>query len=419
MRVKNTTFCDTKASSECRKSLFQNALELMPKFSPLALFFIAVMCVQCGKDDAPSVVPNVYFPIDVSALESPENSTFEFPLVLDRSTDRAVTVVYETRPLTASEGEDYVPASGTITFAPGETSATISVEIVIDEYIEEDEQFRVVLVESQNGLFLDGIQQAIGTIRNDDTAIQVTTEGYVSADSYAGKTLVWSDEFEGDEIDLSNWTYDLGAHGWGNQELQLYTSSSENSYVHDGNLMIVAKEQGAMYTSARMKSIDLQEFQYGRIDVRAVLPKGQGIWPAIWMLGANFPSAGWPACGEIDIMELIGSSPNYVHGTVHYGNDYTQHQFTGQGTGIPFGETFSDEFHVFSIDWNAQGITWYLDDAEFFSIDQSVSGSQNYPFDNPFFFILNVAVGGQWPGYPDETTEFPQYMAVDYVRVFQ
>ena len=183
--------------------------------------------------------------------------------------------------------------------------------------------------------------------------------------------------------------------------------------------MIVAKEQGAMYTSARMKSIDLQEFQYGRIDVRAVLPKGQGIWPAIWMLGANFPTVGWPACGEIDIMELIGSSPNYVHGTVHYGNDYTQHQFTGQGTGIPFGETFSDEFHVFSIDWNAQGITWYLDDVEFFSIDQSVSGNQNYPFDNSFFFILNIAVGGQWPGYPDETTEFPQYMAVDYVRVFQ
>ena len=219
------------------------------------------------------MVPNVYFPIDVSALESPENSTFDFPLVLDRSTDRAVTVVYETRPWTATEGEDFVPASGSIIFAPGETSATISVEIVIDEYIEEDEQFRVVLVESQNGLFLDGIQQAIGTIRNDDTAIQVTTEGYVTADSYVGKTLVWSDEFEGDQIDLNNWTYDLGAHGWGNQELQLYTSSSENSYVHDGNLMIVAKEQGAMYTSARMKSIDLQEFQYGRIDVRAVCRK--------------------------------------------------------------------------------------------------------------------------------------------------
>ncbi|HBP44304.1 MAG TPA: glycoside hydrolase [Flavobacteriales bacterium] len=391
----------------------------MSKLSKLALLLIAAVCFQCGKDETPSVVPNIYFPIDVSALESPENSTFEFPLVLDRSTDREVTVHYETNSLTAIEGEDFLPASGTVSFAPGETSATIIVEIVIDEYIEEDEQFRVVLTQSQNGVFLNGSQQAIGTIRNDDTAIQVTTEGYVSADSYSGKSLVWSDEFDESEINLNNWTYDLGAHGWGNQELQLYTSNSQNSYVHDGNLMIVAKNEGNYYTSARMKSIDLQEFQYGRIDVRALLPKGQGIWPAIWMLGANFPTAGWPACGEIDIMELIGSSPNYVHGTVHYGDDYTQHQFTGQGTSISFGQTFSDEFHVFSIDWNEQGITWYLDDVEFFSIDQTVSGNQNYPFDNPFFFILNIAVGGEWPGYPDETTEFPQYMAVDYVRVFQ
>tara|TARA_B100001057_G_scaffold490529_1_gene579003 strand:- start:290 stop:1489 length:1200 start_codon:yes stop_codon:yes gene_type:complete len=399
--------------------LFQTLPENMSKLSKLALLLIAAVCFQCGKDDTPSVVPNIYFPIDVSALESPENSTFEFPLVLDRSTDREVTVHYETNSLTAIEGEDFLPASGTVSFAPGETSATIIVEIVIDEYIEEDEQFRVVLTQSQNGVFLNGSQQALGTIRNDDTAIQVTTEGYVSADSYSGKSLVWSDEFDESEINLNNWTYDLGAHGWGNQELQLYTSNSQNSYVHDGNLMIVAKNEGNYYTSARMKSIDLQEFQYGRIDVRALLPKGQGIWPAIWMLGANFPTAGWPACGEIDIMELIGSSPNYVHGTVHYGDDYTQHQFTGQGTSISFGQTFSDEFHVFSIDWNEQGITWYLDDVEFFSIDQTVSGNQNYPFDNPFFFILNIAVGGEWPGYPDETTEFPQYMAVDYVRVFQ
>ena len=383
----------------------------MTKFSPFVLVFVTLVCFQCRKDDAPSVVPNVYFPIDRSALETEENAIFEFPIVLDRTTDREVTVHYEARSLTATEGEDFVP--------PGEATATISVEIIIDDYLEEDEQFRVVLTESQNGLFLDGIQQAIGTIRNDDTAIQVTTEGYVSADSYAGKTLVWSDEFNGDEIDLNNWTYDLGAHGWGNQELQLYTSSSENSYVHEGNLLIVAKDDGPMYTSARMKSIDLQEFQYGRIDVRAVLPKGQGIWPAIWMLGANYPSAGWPACGEIDIMELIGSAPNYVHGTVHFGNDYSQHQHTGQGTGIPFGQTFADEFHVFSIDWNEQGITWLLDDEPFYSINQNVTGSQNYPFDNPFFFILNIAVGGQWPGYPDESTEFPQFMAVDYVRVFQ
>ena len=128
-----------------------------------------------------------------------------------------------------------------------------------------------------------------------------------------------------------------------------------------------------------MKSIGLQEFQYGRIDVRAILPYGQGIWPAIWMLGANFPSSGWPSCGEIDIMELIGSSPNTVHGTIHFGADWTQHNYVGQGTSLPFGETFADEFHVFSIDWSSEGITWYIDDQPFYSVTSGVTGGQPPP----------------------------------------
>ena len=118
-------------------------------------------------------------------------------------------------------------------------------------------------------------------------------------------------------------------------------------------------------------------------------------------------------------MELIGSSPNVVHGTVHYGDSYQSHQYVGNGTSIGFAETFSDEFHVFSIEWNEEGIEWFLDDVPFFSVDNDVSGSQNYPFHEPFFFIMNVAVGGLWPGYPDATTTFPQFMAVDYVRVYQ
>jgi len=231
--------------------------------------------------------------------------------------------------------------------------------------------------------------------------------------------LVWSDEFDDTDINPQNWTYDLGANGWGNQELQNYTSNSDNSYVANGNLMIVAKEQGTGYTSARMKSIGLQEFQYGRIDVRAILPSGQGIWPAIWMLGHDFGSVGWPACGEIDIMELIGSSPNAVHGTIHYGANFSQHDFQGSSSYLPLSQSFNDEFHVFSIEWDENGITWYVDDVEFYSVDNNVTGTQPYPFDDEFFFIMNVAVGGQWPGYPDATTTFPQFMAVDYVRVFQ
>ena len=387
-----------------------------------SLIFILLSCfafAACNKDEPVGAVPSISFPIDVSHLENEENAIFEFPLVLNVSTNRDVTVTYEVKSITAIAGEDFIATSGTLIFPQGTASGTIAVEIIIDDFIEKDEQFRVVLTGSSNGVIAGGLQEAIGTIRNDDTVIQVTSEGYEASDSYPGRKLVWSDEFETNQINPQHWTYDLGASGWGNQELQNYTSSAENSYVADGNLMIVAKENGSQYTSARLKSIDLQEFQYGRIDVRAVLPFGQGIWPAIWMLGANFPNSGWPACGEIDIMELIGSSPSNVHGTVHFGNSYAQHQHTGGSRYLGGGQTFADEFHVFSVDWNESGITWLVDDQPFYSVDSNVTGNQNYPFDNPFFFILNVAVGGQWPGYPNATTSFPQYMAVDYVRVYQ
>ena len=392
------------------------AMKIQPA---LLLLGVLAVFIQCRPEDTAPFVPEIRFPINISADETEANSTFEFPLVLNQSTTRDITVRYETRDLTAIEGEDYVPVEDSLIIPAGTASASIFVDIVVDDYLEEDEQFRVVLTGSTNAILAGGIQEAIGTIRNDDSLFPVSNEGHLSASSYPGKTLVWSDEFDGESIDLSHWTYDLGASGWGNQELQNYTSNSENSYVNDGNLFIVARENGIHFTSARMKSIGLQEFQYGRIDVRAILPKGQGIWPAIWMLGANYPTVGWPACGEIDIMELIGSSPNTVHGTIHYGTDWTQHNYTGSGTSIPWTETFSDEFHVFSIDWDENGITWLLDDQPFYTIDNAVTGSQPYPFDNPFFFIMNIAVGGQWPGYPDATTEFPQFMAVDYVRVFQ
>ena len=132
-------------------------------------------------------------------------------------------------------------------------------------------------------------------------------------------TLVWSDEFDGTEIDMNNWTHELGATGWGNNESQEYTANEANSFVEDGNLFIVALQDGAGYTSARMITKDKQEFAFGRIDIRAVLPYGQGLWPALWMLGANFGETSWPGCGEIDIMELLGHQPNYVHGTAHWG----------------------------------------------------------------------------------------------------
>lgn len=241
----------------------------------------------------------------------------------------------------------------------------------------------------------------------------------VAPESYPGMTLVWEEEFNGSTINPSNWTYDLGASGWGNNEWQNYTNSPLNSSVADGFLTITARQTSDGYTSARMKTSGLQEFQYGRIDVRAKLPQGQGIWPAIWMLGANIDAVGWPACGEIDIMELVGHQPQTTHGTAHWGSSFSVHQYDGSSISLPAGQTFSDAFHLFSIDWQPNSITWMMDNVPFYSINSGQMNGQPYPFNAPFFFILNIAVGGNWPGYPDGTTTFPQEMVIDCIRVFQ
>lgn len=254
---------------------------------------------------------------------------------------------------------------------------------------------------------------------SDDTGGVDDEGGYPAADAYPDMTLVWSDEFDGTNINPAHWTYDLGASGWGNNEWQNYTNSSSNSSVADGYLTITARQEGSGYTSARLKSVDLQEFQFGRIDIRAKLPQGQGIWPAIWMLGSNFPEGGWPQCGEIDIMELVGHQPSTSHGTAHWGSNFNVHQYQGSSISLPAGQTFSDAFHLFSILWQEDEITWLMDDQVFYTITSNQMNGQPYPFNQPFFFIMNIAVGGNWPGYPDATTVFPQQMVVDCIRVFQ
>jgi len=250
--------------------------------------------------------------------------------------------------------------------------------------------------------------------------VVIPTTGYTTPETYDGMTLVWQDEFEGTSLNTNDWIFETGtgSNGWGNNELQYYRQ--ENTTVQDGFLIISAKKesfQGQDYTSSRIITKDKQSFQYGRIDIRAALPKGQGIWPALWMLGENFGSVGWPASGEIDIMEMIGGNgrENTVHGTVHWDNN-GQYASYGQGNTLTAG-TFADEFHVFSIVWNETSITWYRDDIQFNVVD--ITPAALSEFKNEFFFIFNVAVGGNWPGSPNTSTTFPQHMIVDYVRVFQ
>ena len=236
--------------------------------------------------------------------------------------------------------------------------------------------------------------------------------------------LVWSDEFSGTRLDEQNWSHNIGtgSGGWGNNELQYYRSS--NTSVADGFLTITAKREnygGRNYTSSRIKTEGLVAFTYGRVDIRAKLPRGQGIWPALWALGNNFSEVGWPYSGEIDIMEMIGGNgrEDTVHGTVHWNRGGLSAPYAHTYRGGAFtADDFSTGFNVFSIIRTADQIEWRVNDVPYylFTIDDSASLA---PFRKPFFLIFNVAVGGNWPGYPDDTTSFPQQMVVDYVRVFE
>ena len=239
-----------------------------------------------------------------------------------------------------------------------------------------------------------------------------------------GWTLVWSDEFaqpDGSPPDAAKWAYDLGAGGWGNNELEYYTSRTNNARIEGGNLVIEARQEnylGSSYTSARLKTQGKWSWAYGRIEARIKLPRGQGIWPAFWMLGTNFPSAGWPNCGEIDIMENIGREPAQVHGTVH-GPGYAGGAAIGAGYSLPDNAAFADAFHVFALEWTTNRIKWFVDGAQYFSANPaSLPNGATWVFTQPQFLLLNVAVGGIWPGNPDGTTTFPQRMLVDYVRVY-
>ncbi|MEC0174192.1 RICIN domain-containing protein [Paenibacillus favisporus] len=229
--------------------------------------------------------------------------------------------------------------------------------------------------------------------------------------------LVWSDEFDGTALNRSNWTPEIGtgSGGWGNNELQYYTDRSQNLQVTGGNLVITARKEsygGMNYTSARIKTQNLKSFTYGKIEARIKLPSGQGLWPAFWMLGSNISTVGWPYSGETDIMERVNNNP-YVNGTVHW--DAGGHAEYGRVSGnLDFAQ-----YHVYSVEWDSKYIRWFVDGQQFneFYIENGTGNTEE--FQRPFFLLLNLAVGGNWPGAPNDSTPFPAQMLVDYVRVYQ
>ncbi|MDB6019426.1 MAG: Glucan endo,3-beta-D-glucosidase [Pedosphaera sp.] len=236
-----------------------------------------------------------------------------------------------------------------------------------------------------------------------------------------GWTLKWSDEFVGPAIDTNKWVWDLGGGGWGNNELEHYTQT--NSYIANGELVIAATKDSTTYHSARIKTKGLYSQQFGKIAARIRLPYGKGMWPGWWMLGTNIDQVSWPQCGEIDIMEMVGGGLGFddtIYSTLHWYDNGHQSQGSGAYAPLAAGQFFYQDYHVFETEWNSQKIIFRMDSVQYASIPID---SVNYPnraaFQKPFYFLLNLAVGGTWPGNPDASTVFPQYMYVSWVRMYQ
>ncbi|MEO1416843.1 MAG: glycoside hydrolase family 16 protein [Bacteroidota bacterium] len=259
-----------------------------------------------------------------------------------------------------------------------------------------------------------------------------TTQEKVSTqvDSYDPGTnwkLAWADEFDRDSLDGRNWTYQVEPAGRFNDEWQRYTSSTQNAYIDDECLVIKAIHESEahgmdQYTSARLHTANKHTWTYGKIAARIKLPKGQGIWPAFWMLGANINENGgdtpWPQCGEIDILELYGSKDEaVVEANLHYADTTDSHAMMGAASYRLEEGIFADAFHIFELEWTADQLTWFVDGKAFASAP--LTAEDRSEFHQDFFILLNMAVGGTYAGRPDATTPFPQFMYVDWVRVYQ
>ena len=255
--------------------------------------------------------------------------------------------------------------------------------------------------------------------------------GPAAAQTVPGWALVWADEFnqaDGASPDPAKWTFDLGSgqNGWGNSELESYTSRTNNACILNGQLVITARKENYTgsdgiarnYTSARLKTQGKWAFSRGRIEARMQLPRGQGIWPAFWMLGTNITSVSWPTCGEIDIMENIGCEPGMVHGTMH-GPGYSGANGIGGSYTLPNGAAVADAFHLYALEWETNALRWYVDGQLYFTTTPAnLLPGAPWVYNSPQFLLLNLAVGGNWPGNPDASTAFPQQLLVDYVRIY-
>ncbi|MEX2568465.1 MAG: glycoside hydrolase family 16 protein [Cyclobacteriaceae bacterium] len=367
-------------------------------FQLVSLMLTLFSASSCNQEE---VDPQVVLPQNLEVtVEEGENGLFQVTYSADRTNFFRVSFG------TGNDMPELV-SGNEISFrydSPGEYTITVQAHATETDFIHEE--VSVIVTEQMLGI---GFPES----------------GFSSPVTYEGYTLVWNDEFDAQTLS-SDWVFETGDGcpnlcGWGNNELQYY--HRENTELKDGYLVVTAKEEnmgGKNYTSSRLKTQGQRNFRFGRIDIRAALPQGQGIWPAFWMLGENITEVPWPACGEIDIMEMIGGSAdgrdNTVHGTLHWDNN-GNYASDGGKRSLSEGAILKDNFHVYSLIWEENQISWLLDDEVFHIMDISPAAMDE--FREPFFLLINMAVGGNWPGNPDDSTSFPQQLAVDYVRVFE
>lgn len=403
-------------------------MKILNFYKTLAFSFLATGTVfwGCIKEDdgtaADRDLPTITV-ADMTVSEGDVDDTLSLQLTLSGTHQTNAVVKFAGVAGTAISPDDFevLTGGGQLIFAPGETQKNIQFRIVGDGAKELKETFQIKFYNPLNvNLPVDVANIFINDDDDNAAGLVIPTGGFVSPTSYPGYNLAWADEFDGTALDPAFWTFEGGGGGWGNNELQFYRE--DNTSMVNGNLVITAKKQNFgsnEYTSSRIVTKGKKAFKFGRIDIRAALPKGQGLWPALWMLGSNIDAVSWPACGEIDIMELTGNLPNRVLSTVHFGANTSQHQYVSQAKYLSGSANFQDEFHVFSIDWEADKIQFLVDNELYHTITPASLNGAAYPFNKPFFFIFNVAVGGNLPGSPDNSTQWPQSMIVDYVRVFQ
>lgn len=394
----------------------------------LALCSFLTACIPDDPDGQGEALPLPTLTVGDVTLAEGSDGVYEatVPVTLEGTNLTNAVVDYRTVAGTATAGEDFAAVTdGKLLFNPGVNERDVTLTLTGDKQLEGDESFAIEFSNPRNLLLAD--ETATVTLVNDDRGeskynLPAPDSGYATPAAYEGRELLWADEFDGDELDRSRWTFEIGngSNGWGNQELQYYRE--ENTVVDEGALVIQARAEefgGSDYTSSRIITMDKEEFAFGRIDIRAALPEGQGLWPALWMLGANFPEVGWPSCGEIDIMEALGQDTRRILGTAHFGTTGNPSTFKSGRYDLGLGNDYVDRWHVYSIEWERNRIRWFVDDVQYHELTQPDLEGKRWPFNEPFFMIFNVAVGGQLPGSPDETTIFPQRMAVDYVRVFR